>query len=180
MALECVRNMSVMVSASCTCYRENALTINSRVDLRPVTSRDSIDSHDPDELAPPINPEAETSHRRRTAFRDILSLRHRPNASTEERISALRRLREQRRDQVGEIAEGSANASTEDVVGRDRRSKRLSVRLSGVFGGRTRRERREESPAQPAETSTSASQQMPPRDESTIPPPDTTPSETQA
>jgi hypothetical protein len=125
-----------------------SLTIPSRVDLRPVTSHDSAENDD--ELAPPLNPEAETSHRRRTAFRDILLLRQRPNASAEERIFALRRLREQRRNHSDrDIAGGgSANASTEDV--RDRRSRRISLRLSDAFTGR-RRERREESPAPAAQ-----------------------------
>ena len=105
----------------------------SRVDLRPVTSHDSSTSQDQNELAPPLNPEADSSHRRRTALFDILSLRH---------------LREQGRNQSGNVAAGSVNASAEDVASsRDRRNRRISVRLSDVFTGRTRRERRDESPA---------------------------------
>ncbi|KAI2478625.1 RING-finger-containing ubiquitin ligase [Pyrenophora tritici-repentis] len=130
---ECVDPWLLNVSGTCPLCR---------VDLRPVQSRDSLDSQNMDGLAPPLNPEAETSHRRRTAFRDILSLRHRPNASTEERIGALRRLREQRRNNSGDLA-GDGNASVEDT-----RSRRISNRLSDVFAGRTRRERRDESPTQ--------------------------------
>ena len=125
----------------------NSLTPYSRVDLRPVNSHDSSASQEQTELAPPLNPEAATSQRRRIALRDILSLRQRPNASAEERISALRRLREQRQNQSGELAGGSTNASVEDVANtRDRRSRRISARLSDVFTGRARRERRDESP----------------------------------
>ncbi|KAA8615946.1 RING-finger-containing ubiquitin ligase [Pyrenophora tritici-repentis] len=130
---ECVDPWLLNVSGTCPLCR---------VDLRPVQSRDSLDSQNMDGLASPLNPEAETSHRRRTAFRDILSLRHRPNASTEERIGALRRLREQRRNNSGDLA-GDGNASVEDT-----RSRRISNRLSDVFAGRTRRERRDESPTQ--------------------------------
>jgi hypothetical protein len=125
------------------------LTSTSRVDLRPVNSRDSAGSQDPDQLAPPLHPEADTSQRRRTALFDILSLRHRPNASPEERIFALRRLREQRRNQSGDFAGENANASAEDVAGaRDRRNRRISARLSDVFTGRSRRERQDESSVQ--------------------------------
>ncbi|KAI4614593.1 uncharacterized protein J4E87_009393 [Alternaria ethzedia] len=136
---ECVDPWLLNVSGTCPLCR---------VDLRPVNSRDSTGSQE-DELAPPLNPEGDTSHRRRTALFDILSLRQRPNASPEERISALRRLREQRRNQSGDVATGSANASTEDVDGaRDRRNRRISARLSDVFSGRSRRERADESSAQ--------------------------------
>jgi hypothetical protein len=114
-------------------YSYFSLTQHSRVDLHPITTHSSAENND--DLAPPLNtPEAEPSHRRRTAFRDILLLRQRPNASAEERISALRRLREQRSERD---VTSSANASTED-----RRSRRISVRLSDVFTGR----RRERSP----------------------------------
>lgn len=133
--------------------------MSSRVDLRPVQSRDSYDSQNPDGLAPPLNPEGETSHRRRTAFRDILSLRHRPNASTEERIGALRRLREQHRNHSGDLAGDSANASVEDT-----RSRRISHRLSDVFAGRTRRDRREESPTNQVQPATTGAIPAPPGD----------------
>jgi len=148
MVTERLRHMSVVVSYSSTPHAIVVLTFDSRVDLRPVNSRDSAGSQE-DELAPPLNPEGDTSHRRRTALFDILSLRQRPNASPEERISALRRLREQRRNQSGDVASGSANASTEEVDGaRDRRNRRISARLSDVFSGRSRRERADESSAQ--------------------------------
>ena len=114
--------------------------ITSRVDLRPTTSHTSAgddDEQDPSSLAPPLQPEQDMSHRRRSAFRDILSMRSRPDASSEERISALRRLREQRRNHSGDVA-GSANASEEDVAAQ-RRSRRISVRLSDVFHSRSRR-----------------------------------------
>ncbi|KAH7380599.1 hypothetical protein BKA66DRAFT_391530, partial [Pyrenochaeta sp. MPI-SDFR-AT-0127] len=61
---ECVDPWLLNVSGTCPLCR---------VDLHPVTSHDSTVSQNPDDLAPPLNPEAETSQRRRTAFRDILS-----------------------------------------------------------------------------------------------------------
>ncbi|KAL6705806.1 hypothetical protein ACN47E_006444 [Coniothyrium glycines] len=151
---ECVDPWLLNVSGTCPLCR---------VDLHPVTSHDSSTTRDPDTLAPPLNPGAEDSNRRRTVFRDILSLRHRPNATAEERITALRRLREQRRNQSGELVDGSPNASIEDVANgtRDRRSKRMSVRLSDVFTGRSRRDRRDESPSQQGEASRSDAQQSP-------------------
>jgi hypothetical protein len=116
------------------------LTSRSRVDLRPTASHTSSDEEsDPNHLAPPIGPEQESSYRRRSALRDILSLRSRPNASAEERISALRRLRDARRNLSGEnVTQGSANASAENVAAA-RRSRRISARLSGVFSSRSRR-----------------------------------------
>jgi hypothetical protein len=130
------------------------------VDLHPVTSHDSNEQQDPDELAPPLDPAAENSSRRRTMFRDILSLRHRPNATPEERIIALRRLREQRRNQSGTV-EDDNHLTVDDAVAsntRDnRRSKRMSARLSDVFSSRARRERRDGSP-QPGEPSSSSDQ----------------------
>jgi hypothetical protein len=139
--------------------------IHSRVDLRPVTSHDSSASQDPNETTPPLNPEAEAQPHR-SAFRDILSLRYRPNATPQERIYYLRRLREQRRNRSGDVADdGTATGTNEDAADR-RRSKRLSVRLSGVFSGRTRRER---SPAQQGEGSRSATQTLPPREDSPSP-----------
>jgi hypothetical protein len=152
---ECVDPWLLNVSGTCPLWYaifqlniSAVLTSASRVDLRPVTSQDSSASPDLTELAPPLNPEAETSHRRRTALFDILSLRHRPNASPEERIGALRRLREQGRNQSGDVTGSSVNASVEDVQSaRDRRNRRISVRLSDVFSGRSRRERREDGSA---------------------------------
>ncbi|KAL1800922.1 hypothetical protein ACET3X_001264 [Alternaria dauci] len=132
---ECVDPWLLNVSGTCPLCR---------VDLRPVTSHDSSTSQDPNALAPPLNPEAESSHRRRTALFDILSLRHRPNASPEERIGALRRLREQGRNQSSDVTAGTVNGSAEDVtISRDRGNRRISARLSDVFAGRTRRERRD-------------------------------------
>ncbi|KAG9191572.1 hypothetical protein G6011_10306 [Alternaria panax] len=153
---ECVDPWLLNVSGTCPLWYATStfnmatiLTCNSRVDLRPVRSRDSSGSQDPNELAPPLNPEAESSHRRRTALFDILSLRHRPNASTEERIGALRRLREQRRNQSSDMTGGGADESLDDVVGaQDRENRGIGLRLSDVFTGRSRRERRDGSPAQ--------------------------------
>lgn len=93
---------------------------------------------DHDHLAPPLEPQAETSNRRRSALRDILSLRSRPEASTEERIAALRRLREQRENGVNASGDLSAAGSSEDVSAA-RRSRRISTRLHDVFSVRTRR-----------------------------------------
>jgi hypothetical protein len=137
---ECVDPWLLNVSGTCPLCR---------VDLRPVNSHDSSASQNQDELAPPLNPDVETSHRRRTALRDILSFRQLPNASAEERIGALRRLRDQRRNQSGDLPDESGNPSVENVANaRDRRSRRISTRLSDVFVARARRERREESPTQ--------------------------------
>jgi hypothetical protein len=115
------------------------LTSLSRVDLRPTTSRDSTVSEN-NELAPPLGPEADSSPRRRVALRDILSLRHRPNASPEERISALRNLREQRRNQSRDAVEASPYQTADHASRSDQRSRRFSARLSGVFTGRPRRQ----------------------------------------
>ena len=133
---ECVDPWLLNVSGTCPLCR---------VDLRPTTTNDSSNSQG-DELAPPLNPEAETSHRRRTALRDILFFRQHPDAPAEERISALRRLREQRRNQSGDADEMNANASAEDVARADRRSRRISTIIGDVFSGRARRGT---SPSQP-------------------------------
>ncbi|KAF2678411.1 hypothetical protein K458DRAFT_376713 [Lentithecium fluviatile CBS 122367] len=116
-----------------------------RVDLRPVNSHSSADEDggDPDHLAPPLQSDTDVSHRRRSVMRDILSFRSRPEASADERISALRRLREQRAA-MRSLEGVNAAAGAEDVA--RRRSRRISTRLSGVFGGR-RRGGREDSPA---------------------------------
>ncbi|KAF2993404.1 hypothetical protein E8E13_001712 [Curvularia kusanoi] len=128
---ECVDPWLLNVSGTCPLCR---------VDLRPTKTNESSTSQT-DELAPPLNPEAEaeSSHHRRTGLRDILFFRSHPDAPAEERISALRRLREQRRNQSGEVAEGDVNRSAEDVARENRRSRRISTRLSDVFSGRTRR-----------------------------------------
>lgn len=152
---ECVDPWLLNVSGTCPLCR---------VDLRPVTSNDSSTSHPnldaADAPATADTEAAETSHHR-TAFRDMLSLRYRPNATPQERIFYLRRLRDQRRNRGVEGAESSttaaagagAGASGGAVAGNGtgngignadedrRRSKRMSARLSGVFGGRTRRDR---------------------------------------
>ncbi|KAF2660536.1 hypothetical protein K491DRAFT_62360 [Lophiostoma macrostomum CBS 122681] len=138
---ECVDPWLLNVSGTCPLCR---------VDLRPTTSRSSAEEdgeQDPNLLAPPLQPETDISHRRRSALRDILYFRSRPDASSEERISALRRLREQRRNHSGDVA-GSANASEEDVAAA-RRSRRISVRLSDVFHSRTRRRGDDHEESQP-------------------------------
>ena len=152
MAVERVRYMSFVVSSTLVIYDAKTNIIASRVDLRPVESRTS-DDQDPNQLAPPLHPDASMSHRRRTAFLDMLSLRSRPNASSEERISALRRLREQRQNGSGDVESGSANGSTEDVTAA-RRSRRLSMRFSHVFSGRSRGAGQEDPPL-PSEASSS-------------------------
>ncbi|KAF2268126.1 hypothetical protein CC78DRAFT_37048 [Lojkania enalia] len=136
---ECVDPWLLNVSGTCPLCR---------VDLRPTTSRTTEGSEDLDNvsLAPPLQPDAEQSNRRHSTLRDILSLRSRPNASAEERISALRRLREQRRNQSREDAAGSANASTEDVAN-VRRSRRISARFHEAFSIRTRRGGQEDTAA---------------------------------
>ncbi|KAJ4382244.1 hypothetical protein N0V86_002577 [Didymella sp. IMI 355093] len=133
---ECVDPWLLNVSGTCPLCR---------VDLRPTKTNESNDSQG-DELAPPLNPDAESSSHRRQGLRDILFFRSHPDAPAEDRISALRRLREQRRNHSGDAAEDNVNASAEDVARGDRRSRRISARLSDVFSGRTRRGN---SPSQP-------------------------------
>jgi hypothetical protein len=116
-------------------FRATLLIISSRVDLRPTVSRETVASGDA-ELAPPMDPDAESSQRRRIALRDILSLRQRPNASPEERISALRRLREQRRNQSRNAVEAGENQTNEHAMRSNRQSRRFSTRLSSVFTSR--------------------------------------------
>ncbi|KAF2191356.1 hypothetical protein K469DRAFT_656174 [Zopfia rhizophila CBS 207.26] len=151
---ECVDPWLLNVSGTCPLCR---------VDLRPTTSRTTAgeDEQDPDSLAPPLQPEAEASTRRRSALRDILSLRSHPNASAEERISALRRLREQHRNQSGDVsgANLSVNGSSDDVAN-VRRSRRISARLHDVFNVRTRRNgsNGQEGQTGPAEASSSSAQ----------------------
>ncbi|KAH5037947.1 hypothetical protein HBI74_036000 [Parastagonospora nodorum] len=118
---ECVDPWLLNVSGTCPLCR---------VDLRPVTSNSST----PDSDADPTPEAAAAEQPHRSAFRDILSLRHRPNATPQERIYYLRRLREQRRNRSGDVAEQQEDTN-------DRRRSRMGVRLSGVFGGRARRER---------------------------------------
>jgi hypothetical protein len=131
-------------------FTSEELTQDSRVDLRPVSSHSTTSSAagaDPDHLAPPLQSDADLSRRRRSVMRDILSFRSRPDASADERISALRRLREQRRNRSEE--------GVDEEAATQRRNKRLSVRLSDVFSGR-RRNGREESPPAAGEAESSA------------------------
>ncbi|KAL5397859.1 hypothetical protein PMIN03_012836 [Paraphaeosphaeria minitans] len=130
---ECVDPWLLNVSGTCPLCR---------VDLRPTTSHTSDDAEaNLTTLAPPLQSSDEPANRRHSTLRDILSFRSRPNASADERIYALRRLREQRRNGSGEVAGGSANVSSEDVGAHDRRrSKRMSF-----FGRRRGDSVREES-----------------------------------
>ncbi|KAK7192727.1 hypothetical protein DPSP01_006846 [Paraphaeosphaeria sporulosa] len=145
---ECVDPWLLNVSGTCPLCR---------VDLRPTTSHTSNDAEaDPNSttLAPPLQSE-EPANRRHSTLRDILSFRSRPNASADERISALRRLREQRRNGSGEVAGVGANVSSEDVGAQDRRrSKRMSL-----FGRRRGDSVREEPPfaGEPSSGAASAS-----------------------
>jgi hypothetical protein len=124
--------MSTMVFLTSIRFCATLLIISSRVDLRPTVSRDTVASEEA-ELAPPLSLDAESSQRRRIALRDILSLRQRPDASPEERISALRRLREQRRNQSRNAVEANEDQPNEHALRFNRRSRRFSTRLSSVF-----------------------------------------------
>lgn len=113
-----------------------------RIDLRPTTSHSSTnedaDNDDRGSLAPPLElAEPESSYRRRSALRDILNFRNRPNATTEEWLAALRRLRDQR-PQSGDMAATGASTSGEEPVDPGRR-KRVSAILQDVFNIRTKR-----------------------------------------
>ncbi|KAF2115695.1 hypothetical protein BDV96DRAFT_621387 [Lophiotrema nucula] len=166
---ECVDPWLLNVSGTCPLCR---------VDLRPTTSRTSTspddENTDPEALAPPLQPEVERSSNRRSMLNNILAFRSRPNASAEERISALRRLREQRRNQSGgDVAGGSANASSEDVAADRRRSRRISARFHDAFSIRTRRNGVEDAaPGVTGEASNSSSSGSPARvvEESQSPP----------
>ena len=124
------------------------LTDPSRVDLRPTTSNSTSNTSSPDALAPPLQSAAatDTANRRHSTLRDILSFRARPNASPDERISALRRLRESRRNGSGDVAASASASSSADAgagmaasgeaEGEERRrSKRLSFFGAGRRGG---------------------------------------------
>jgi hypothetical protein len=113
-----------------------------RIDLRPITSHSSTnedaDNDDRSSLAPPLEfAGPESSYRRRSALRDVLSFRNRPNATTEEWLAALRRLRDQR-PQSGDAATMGTGPSGEEPVDPGRR-KRVSTILQDVFNIRTRR-----------------------------------------
>jgi len=127
---ECVDPWLLNVSGTCPLCR---------VDLNPIISNDSS----ADEANPPR--EIDPTHRRRSAFRDILSLGQRPNASAEERIVALRRLREQRMNRsAGEVAHSGADADDAAMTTRDRRSRRMSTRISNALHGHSRTTREED------------------------------------
>jgi hypothetical protein len=68
----------------------------------------------------------------------MLNLRSRPNATAEERLAALRRLRDERR-QAEDSSGSSANVDNVDEGLDASRRKRMSVRLQDVFSVRTRR-----------------------------------------
>jgi hypothetical protein len=130
MASECLRNMPAMVSLSNANLVSSANTY-SRIDLRPVTSRDvDAASATSDNLPPPLDADASgpSSHRasrRMSGFWEVLNPRRMEHATPEERIEALRRVREQR-----------GSNPTEELETRRRR--RLTARLGETFGVRTR------------------------------------------
>lgn len=130
----------------------------SRHDLRPVRSNTSEHPSTADvdageaaasateaELPPPLEAEEgannNTSSRRRSRFLDLHRLRHAP---AEERIAALRQLREQsQQEREGENATTGASERNVDgsgVVAAEEQSRRARVtgRLRNVFGVRTR------------------------------------------
>jgi len=149
---ECVDPWLLNVSGTCPLCR---------VDLRPVTSHSSTDPSDPSSPnASDPDPTSPLPHHHRSAFRDILSLRHRPNATPQERIYYLRRLREQRGvNRSGDVTEqGAAAQASSEELGERRRS-RMSARLSGVFGGRRGRAEMDRSPTQVGEGSRTGAQQ---------------------
>lgn len=103
--------------------------IRSRIDLRPITSVDSA-SGPSDNLPPPLdadgsNPPSNRASRRMSGIWDILNPRRMAHATPEERIEALRRVREQRGSNPAEELE-------------TRRRRRLTARLGETFGVRTR------------------------------------------
>ena len=127
-----------MVSWDFSSTQSIALTFPSRIDLRPPGERDADARPSADgTLPPPLDAEgAEASglavpHNQRASRRlsgfitDILNPSRMQSASREERIAALRRLREHRNQSVAEEAE-------------TRRRRRLTARLGETFGVRTR------------------------------------------
>ncbi|KAE9961392.1 hypothetical protein BLS_002239 [Venturia inaequalis] len=100
-----------------------------RIDLRPVTSIDAVSSP-PDHLPPPLEmdgsgPPSNRASRRMSGLWEVLNPRRMAHATPEERIAALRRLREQnQRNSVEELE--------------TRRRRRLTARLGETFGVRTR------------------------------------------
>lgn len=101
----------------------------SRIDLRPVTSIDAA-SGPSDNLPPPLEvdgpgPPSNRASRRMSGLWEILNPRRMAHATPEERIAALRRLREQ----------NGRNPTEEQET---RRRRRLTARLGETFGVRTR------------------------------------------
>ncbi|QDS75441.1 hypothetical protein FKW77_003943 [Venturia effusa] len=100
-----------------------------RIDLRPVTSIDSVTAS-PDNLPPPLDadgtsPPSNRASRRMSGLWEVLNPRRMAHASPEERIEALRRLREH----------NGRNPTEEQET---RRRRRLTARLGETFGVRTR------------------------------------------
>jgi hypothetical protein len=120
--------------------------ISSRRDLRPEANAEAGEagSTGNDELSPPLNEGADnatqgpegvedptsTRHRRRSRLLDLTRLRHAP---PQERIAALRQLREQSRAE----GEGNAANSAEDSATQQSRRTRLAGRLRDRFRVRT-------------------------------------------
>ncbi|KAF1983736.1 hypothetical protein K402DRAFT_414334 [Aulographum hederae CBS 113979] len=109
-----------------------------RIDLRPVTSHSTSDTLDPaaasrrGSFAPPLDANEDghgsssnRASRRLSAFLDVLNPRRMQDAPPEERIAALRRVRERERER-GEENEAET-----------RRRRRISARLGSVFNVRT-------------------------------------------
>ncbi|KAL5113545.1 hypothetical protein ACEQ8H_008584 [Pleosporales sp. CAS-2024a] len=117
---ECVDPWLLNVSGTCPLCR---------VDLRPVASNSSNPNDaDPNASTAPADATAsELPHR--SAFRDILSLRHRPNATPQERIYYLRRLREQRRNRSGDLVQPAEDANEQ------RRSDPCTINSRKVLAG---------------------------------------------
>src|ERR1700761_3279053 len=109
---------------------------NSRIDLRPATSRSNAAEPSPAEpdatFLPPLEQSTDQvnrrASRRQSLIWDLLNPRLMRDASPQERIAALRRVREERRASQTEEAEA-------------RRLRRLTTRLHDVFSIRTPRNR---------------------------------------
>jgi hypothetical protein len=108
---------------SFVCYIPHPLlTLSSRIDLRPaLTANETPTSPTTDEAT--FSPPLERGTRRQSAIWDILNPNRMEEASAQERIAALRHVREQR--SPGEELEA-------------RRRRRLTLRLQDVFHIRTR------------------------------------------
>lgn len=130
------------------------LTPSSRIDLRPKEGTDANNTLSPNssQLPPPLEPEAATAENRTSRrfsgfLNEWLNPQRMEEASREQRIAALRRFTEQRRQ-----------STTEE--GESRRVRRLTARLGETFGVRTRA-RGASPPA--SSSSASASASSPPR-----------------